>query len=741
MDIKWKNRVRVGIWLLLIAFGVSGMMAGLVFSSEYTKKSYFETDEFDYELAQFISYLHLFELNDLSREEAKERITVSQEEIEEHRYRYGDLTEQISSINAQYEADIQFAQSEGNEELASAYREERDAKIEDITLNFNSDEHIEAKIRNMKARQVDQYYQELERERAAFLTYKSIFTYYLEDTGTGNIYTNTTLNIADFDQVFSTDKMIFMKRYSGENGEYLPMDGQLVHADDGFPLFSYADMGNIEGVIGIPKDRTNNFIMESYDHYQQTQWLLAGYFSLGLLLTCAMIFRRKRIPFKEVLPYQKGLELYKRMPQDAGVILFIILVFLALDFVDSLARKPLGYSLSYNLYYMLEGFIINWLLAAVLIGLCLVQGSYLLTVAKEKDEWGLYWERTLLCRIIRAITETFSNRKVGTQMSFLLGMIYLMGFGAIFIGVEPTLVIPYAIVLFLVGGPLMLWLLKQVGYFNKIVSHAATVATGAVTADLPVKGKSALSELADAMNKMKDGVQASQLEQAKSERLKSELITNVSHDLRTPLTSIITYTELLKAPDTTSEDRQAYIEIIDRKSKRLKVLIDDLFEASKMASGNIELVRERADIVQLLQQTLAEHNETIQASTLQFRVTHEQTHVFAFVDGQKLWRVFDNVIANILHYSLEHTRVYISSKRENGQVIITFKNVTKYELGDNSEELFERFKRGDASRHTEGSGLGLAIAKSIIDLHGGSLTIEVDGDLFKVIVVLDALDR
>lgn len=741
MAIKWKSRVRVGLWLLLITLGVSGIMAGLAHSSEYSKKSYFETEDFEHILTQFISYLHLFELNDLSREEAKERIAVSQEEIEEHRYRYGDLTEQISSINAQYEADILFAQNEGDEELASAYREERDAKIEDITLNFKSDEHIEAKIRSMKARQVDEYYRELERDRNAFLTFKGIFTYYLEDTGTGNIYTNTTLNVDDFDQVFSADKMAFMKRYSAEAGEYLTINNDIVYMDDGFPLFSYTDIGNVEGVIAIPKERTNNFVMENYLRYQQNQWLLVGYFSLGLLLSGVLFIRRKRIPFKEVLPYQKGLELYKRMPQDAGMILFMILVVLALDFVDSLARKPLGYSLSYNLYYMLESFVINWLSAAVLIGLCLVQGSYLLTLAKEKDKWGLYWERTLLCRIIQIVKETFANRKVGTQMLLLLGMIYLMGFGTIFVGVEPTLVIPYAFVFFLIGGPLLLWLLKQVGYFNKIVSHAATVAAGAATADLPVKGQSALSELADAMNKMKDGVKASQLEQAKSERLKSELITNVSHDLRTPLTSIITYTELLKAPDTTSEDRQAYIEIIDRKSKRLKVLIDDLFEASKMASGNIELVRERADIVQLLQQTLAEHNETIQASTLQFRVSHEQAHVFAFVDGQKLWRVFDNLIANILHYSLEHTRVYISSKRENGQVVITFKNVTKYELGDNSEELFERFKRGDASRHTDGSGLGLAIAKSIIDLHGGSLTIDVDGDLFKVIVVLDALEK
>ena len=136
-----------------------------------------------------------------------------------------------------------------------------------------------------------------------------------------------------------------------------------------------------------------------------------------------------------------------------------------------------------------------------------------------------------------------------------------------------------------------------------------------------------------------------------------------------------------------------------------------------MASGNVELVKERADIVQLLQQSLAEHDEAIQQSSLQFRISNLEKPIFAMVDGQKLWRVFDNVIGNLLKYSLEQTRVYISVLDSPEQVVISFKNVTKYELSENIDELFERFKRGDASRHTEGSGLGLAIAKSIIDLH------------------------
>ncbi|WP_198006911.1 ATP-binding protein [Desulforamulus reducens] len=158
-----------------------------------------------------------------------------------------------------------------------------------------------------------------------------------------------------------------------------------------------------------------------------------------------------------------------------------------------------------------------------------------------------------------------------------------------------------------------------------------------------------------------------------------------------------------------------------------------------MASGSIELVKEKVDLVQLLEQALAEHNEAISESTLQFRVTKPDKPVYAIVDGQKMWRVFDNLIGNSLKYSLENTRVYISIKALPNKATIVFKNIAKYELGENIDELFERFKRGDTSRHTEGSGLGLAIAKSIVDLHQGNLDIEVDGDLFKITISLNTL--
>jgi signal transduction histidine kinase len=320
----------------------------------------------------------------------------------------------------------------------------------------------------------------------------------------------------------------------------------------------------------------------------------------------------------------------------------------------------------------------------------------------------------------------------------LLGIIFASGFGFLVVCISPPTIVVYVPLFIIVTIPALTIICRRVGHLNRIVLHTTELARGNIQPDLVIHGASTMATLARNVNALKQGMETSQAAQAKSERFKADLITNVSHDLRTPLTSIITYTELLQTPELAAEHRDAYVEIIDRKSKRLKVLIDDLFEISKMASGSIELAKEKVDMGQLLEQALAEHDEMIRQSTLQFRVTKPDTPIYCVVDGQKLWRVFDNLIGNILKYALDHTRVYISITTTADKVEMTFKNITKYELSDNIDELFERFKRGDASRHTDGSGLGLAIAKSIVDLHGGDLNLEVDGDLFKATVILDA---
>lgn len=303
----------------------------------------------------------------------------------------------------------------------------------------------------------------------------------------------------------------------------------------------------------------------------------------------------------------------------------------------------------------------------------------------------------------------------------------------------PSLFLIYIPLFMFIFLPSMFVYFKRMGYLNKVMKQTEAMAAGELTTAVEVHGESPIARHAATLNDVRKGIEHSVKEQAKSERLKTELITNVSHDLRTPLTSIITYTDLLKNSDLTGEEREKYVDILDKKSQRLKTLIEDLFEVSKMASGNIEITTQQVDLAQMLQQAVAEHDEDFKAAALDLRMTIQDQPIFAQVDGQKWWRVIDNLLNNARKYSLAGTRVYVTLKNVKGVSELTIKNVAKYELSENIEELTERFKRADESRHTEGSGLGLAIAQSIVDLHGGQLLLEVDGDLFKVTVKVNTM--
>lgn len=229
---------------------------------------------------------------------------------------------------------------------------------------------------------------------------------------------------------------------------------------------------------------------------------------------------------------------------------------------------------------------------------------------------------------------------------------------------------------------------------------------------------------------IQSGFKAAVEEEVKSQRMKTELITNVSHDLKTPLTAIITYVNLLKEEEITEEERKNYIDVLERKSMRLKVLIEDLFEVSKATSKNVKLELADVDIISLLKQVRSELGGQIEKSGLDFRWKLPKEKVYLTLDGQKTYRVFENLLVNILKYALEGTRVYIDVEEAKDMVTVTMKNISREELQFDPEEITERFVRGDVSRNTEGSGLGLAIVKSFVELQGGKLSINVNGDLF-----------
>jgi signal transduction histidine kinase len=190
----------------------------------------------------------------------------------------------------------------------------------------------------------------------------------------------------------------------------------------------------------------------------------------------------------------------------------------------------------------------------------------------------------------------------------------------------------------------------------------------------------------------------------------------------------------LKKEDIKNETQKEYIEVLDRKSKRLKVLIEDLFEASKASSGNIDLHLEKVDVIALFRQTLGELEEKINQSTLQMKMNLPENKVICQLDGRRTYRVFENIMSNILKYAMPHSRVYIDVSEGEKEISFTFKNISAYEMNFDAKEITERFTRGDKSRNTEGSGLGLAIAKSLMELQNGNLIVTIDGDLFKVML-------
>lgn len=241
-------------------------------------------------------------------------------------------------------------------------------------------------------------------------------------------------------------------------------------------------------------------------------------------------------------------------------------------------------------------------------------------------------------------------------------------------------------------------------------------------------------ELADAVNNIGEGIRKAVKTSMKDEQMKTDLITNVSHDIKTPLTSIINYVDLLKRLKIEEEPAKGYIDILDSKAHRLKQLTDDLVEASKISSGNIELNREKLNLTELLNQSIGEFSEKLEERSLQVVFEKEDQPAYIFADSRRMWRVVENLFNNICKYALEGTRVYIDVEKDGGRIEASVKNISKQQMNIRPDELTERFIRGDSSRSTEGSGLGLSIAKNLVQVQGGSFEIMLDGDLFKIVI-------
>ncbi|MFS0862926.1 histidine kinase dimerization/phospho-acceptor domain-containing protein [Fredinandcohnia sp. 179-A 10B2 NHS] len=714
MATKWKN----SIWLLtslLVTFGLIGGSVLVNNANQYLFVDYFETNNFNHERNEIWHYISKYEIYDIPFEEAHSNLIVTKGEIDVARSKLSDLSDQLELINNEYNYGIEEAKQAGETEKAEKLTVERDKELEKMRSYFEDDEYTKDQLLKEKEKELDAYYEELENMENVYEEYKQFFAFYLKDKETGEIYTNLS---GKDEKYFTEETMLFIE------------DWDYILTPIGPPGVSLEEK-KLVGKLGVKKDVSESVMSHSYLEFLKNQKVFYGLAIGGIIALLAGLFLFTKMKIKEI-------RIAKRfIPIDINTVLVVILG--VVSFLVLWDSKDIFFYISSK-----RKLLFNFTILLVLVGFTLLFLKLIQNRLNDKENRKADFQNSLLYKGYKAISEAFLNRSIGVQTLLLLSVIIAFVPGGFFLANRwynsPLQNFILLLLIFIpVAVPIIYLILKRAGYFNIILKHTSELVEGNLAPDLVVKGNSPLATLAANINELKSGVEFSQREQLKSERLKTELITNVSHDLRTPLTSIISYSELLKKPGLSEEERISYIEIIDRKSKRLKFLIEDLFEASKMASGNIELEKTRIDLNQLLEQALAEHEEKIKDSSLQFRVSNSGVPVYANIDGQKVWRVFDNLIGNILKYSLEHTRVYIQVKEEKGKAIITFKNVTKYELGENVDELFERFKRGDTSRHTEGSGLGLAIAKSIVDLHGGNMDIGLDGDLFKVTVQFDSV--
>lgn len=333
-------------------------------------------------------------------------------------------------------------------------------------------------------------------------------------------------------------------------------------------------------------------------------------------------------------------------------------------------------------------------------------------------------------KIVRFCQENISL--LGKAILILGGISLLEGFGILMTGYAPGAELS---IWFLYRAATVVLILLGIVQANKLKEGAGKLADGDLQEKIDTEKMFwEFKKHGDALNSIHDGISLAVEKRMQSEHFRTELITNVSHDIKTPLTSIINYVDLLQKEEIDNEKAKEYLEVLSRQSSRLKKLTEDLIEASKASTGSMPVQMEQIELGVFLTQTVGEFEEKLTSAGLHVVMHKPETEVFVNADGKHLWRVVENLVQNICKYAQAGTRVYIDLDEGEKEAMISFKNISRYELNISGDELMERFVRGDASRHTEGSGLGLSIAGSLMELMHGKLEIAVDGDLFKVVL-------
>lgn len=381
-----------------------------------------------------------------------------------------------------------------------------------------------------------------------------------------------------------------------------------------------------------------------------------------------------------------------------------------------------------------------------LITMILFMVGYLSLVRRIKAR--SLWKNSLLRRIFHGLGKGLKKGKeflslyaenTASKVKTTILLIAFLGIQFLFCAIIFSGGVLFLLLLAFLDLLALIYVVRRAGGWDIILDGLKRISQGELQHKIPLdKLEGEQKVMAEYINNIGSGLDAAVEKSVKNERMKTELITNVSHDLKTPLTSIINYVDLLKRENFTDEKITGYLDILDEKSQRLKVLTEDVVEASKASSGNITLEMTEIDFVEMIQQVIGEFEERFQEKNLVMMVHFPDEPSMIYADGQRMWRVLENIFGNVIKYAMEGTRVYAEIINANKKVTFSLKNISAQPLNISPDELTERFIRGDISRNTEGSGLGLSIAKSLTELQNGEFKIYVDGDLFKVTITFTA---
>lgn len=430
----------------------------------------------------------------------------------------------------------------------------------------------------------------------------------------------------------------------------------------------------------------------------------------------------------------RPMERIHRLPAESCLILFFVAALLALFLANRLAYKII------HLFLSDEQWDYGELALRVLIYYAAGLSASLSLLKRYKE--GNLWSGSLTCRGLKNLSLYVKNHRFTTRI--MLSYILFLVFNVVMIMAFAFLLFTYSSLesRILMGAVVLLFFCLDFLVFHQMYKNAwatdqindalLNISRGDTTYKIDTmtfNGKE--RELAEHINHISTGLETALQEKVRSERLKADLITNVSHDIKTPLTSIINYVDLIKREKIQDPKIQGYLDVLEQKSQRLKTLTEDLVEASKASSGNLKLEITSIDFVELIHQTNGEFEEKFALRHLELVSSLPAESILIEADGRYLWRVLENLYNNAFKYAMEHSRVYVDITVEGNMAVFTMKNISQSPLNIRADELTERFVRGDVARTTEGSGLGISIAKSLAELQGGDLRLYIDGDLFK----------